>query len=269
MSGQRTSARSLAEIARRLTERDTQVLHLLADTRLATASQIERLVFTEGSPLTRARRTRRCLARLHDFGLLGRLERRIGGVRAGSAGFVYRLAAPAKRLLGCASTGWREPTFAFVDHTLAIVDLRVALEEAAHEGHIEALSVTHEPEAWRRFTGPHGERSVLRPDLFVQYATADLEHLWFIEIDRDTEHRPAIATKCHQYLAYLRSGIEQHRTGVFPQVLWSVPSQRRADHLSDLIQGLPEPATDLFVVATTNTTLATLIGETTPKGGDS
>jgi hypothetical protein len=261
----RHSEQSLVEISRQLSPRDARLLEVLGEVRLASARQIEALVFTEGSPLTRARRARRTLARLHDLGLLARLERRIGGVRAGSSGYVYRLASPGRRLLGLPVGGWREPTFAYLDHTLAVVDFHVELARQAHAGDIEELVVDHEPHCWRRFVGPHGERGVLRPDLFVSFARGAYEYPWFVEIDRDSEHRPAIATKCQQYLAYLRSGIEQQRLGVFPEVLWSVPDERRAQKLRQLIATMPDPAGQLFSVATHDSSVAALCGDlTTP-----
>ncbi len=260
----RRSARSLVEIAQGLSQRDASILELLAEVRLVSARQIEALVFVNGSPLTTSRRTRHALARLHDLGLVGRLERRIGGVRAGSSGYIYRLSFAGRRLLGLPTSGWREPSSAFLEHTLAVVDVHVALARLGQAGVVEELTIHHEPHCWRSFTGPHGQPSALKPDLFVEYAQGQYAHPWFIEIDLGTEHRPAVTTKCQQYLAYLRTGKEQHGSGVFPPVLWVVPDKRRATVLRELIARLPEPAGQLFNVATTDDYLIALSGDLTP-----
>ena len=76
---------ALRRLAQQLSERDRLVLGSLQQLRLMQATQIERLHFREGSRLTQARRARATLARLHDQGLVSRLDRRIGGVHAGSA----------------------------------------------------------------------------------------------------------------------------------------------------------------------------------------
>ena len=72
-----------------LSTRDLAILGDLARLRLLTGRLIERLHFQDGSPLTAARKSRSSLQRLYEWGLIVRLERQIGGIRAGSSGFVY------------------------------------------------------------------------------------------------------------------------------------------------------------------------------------
>ena len=59
----------------------------------------------------------------------------------------------------------------------------------------------------------------LRPDLFVRIAAGDLELRWFIEVDRGTEHLPAVMRKSTAYDRYYRGGVEQEKHGVFPRVM--------------------------------------------------
>src|SRR5437868_15248922 len=75
----------------RLGERDRQILATIARVRLATGAQLERLHFLDLPPSHRSRSRRRVLRRLVDWRVLVPLERRIGGVRAGSAGLVLAL----------------------------------------------------------------------------------------------------------------------------------------------------------------------------------
>lgn len=97
------------------------------------------------------------------------------------------------------------------------------------------LELQAEPRCWRNFTVGLGVSEVLKPDLFVSVAEGDYEHRWFIEVDRGTESARALATKCHAYEAYRRTGIEQNLHEVFPRVLWVVPSEKRARQLRALI----------------------------------
>src|ERR1700733_12717538 len=83
------SAKGAARLRERLSERDLCVIRQVAELRLMSAVQIQALHFPDdehenGAAATRARQ--RVLRRLCRDGLLIPLERRIGGVRAGSAG---------------------------------------------------------------------------------------------------------------------------------------------------------------------------------------
>lgn len=254
----RLSNRTLGELASQLSQRDRQIIELVRMLRLLSARHVEGLIITEGSALTRARRARAALARLTDLGLLARLDRRIGGARAGSSSYLYRLAAPGRRLLGLPTHGWREPGLEYVWHTLAAADLHLALGQAQQQGALEAFELEHEPTAWRRFTGLGGGDQWLRPDLFAHLLTPDYELLWFIEIDRGTESLGRIARKAEQYLAYWRSGHEQQRLGVFPRVLWIAPDERRAAAIEQAIRRLPQAAQTLTMVTTDQAALASL-----------
>ena len=99
------------------------------------AQQIQALHFPDAEhdneqAATRARQ--RVLERLTRERLLIRLDRRIGGVRAGSAGFVLALGPVGQRVLATSGPRRRsyEPTLRFVDHTLAMTQLVVDLTVA-------------------------------------------------------------------------------------------------------------------------------------------
>lgn len=255
----RVGRRELVRVAQAMSERDGQILRVVAELRIASAGQIEALVFTEGSALTRARRSRGALARLTEWGVVARLERRIGGVRAGSSSYLYRLAPAGRRLLGLpVRAGWREPGLDHLQHTLAAGDLHVALAQAAARGEIEGFEVEHEPGIWRRFTGLGGDRQWLKPDLFVTVISGDMEWIWFVEIDRGSESLRRIAAKADQYVAYWRTGQEQQRLGVFPKVAWIAPDEARATALQEALERAGEPAVALSTVTTTDRALHTL-----------
>ena len=172
-----------------------------------------------------ARACNRCLDRLVEHRVLLRLERRIGGIRAGSSSYVYALGTSAsdcepsrtEALLSGAERG------IFVDHTLAVSQLMVDVAVTSRTKVFDVLAAQAEPRAWRTFTSSGG-LTVLRPDGYLALGVGDYEHRWFVEIDRGTEHLPALLRKCRIYDAYFRSGKEQSASGVFPRVCWLMPS---------------------------------------------
>ena len=113
------SPRGLLLLREQLSGRDLAILGQVSDLRLMTARQIEAIHFplTEHDSARGAARARqRVLERLTRQGLLSRLERRIGGVRAGSAAFVYALGPTGQRVLmpDGARRRYYEPTERFL-----------------------------------------------------------------------------------------------------------------------------------------------------------
>ncbi|MFI6168929.1 replication-relaxation family protein [Nocardia sp. NPDC051052] len=214
-----------------LSDRDWAVLRSVAEHRFLSVSQIHALHFADLSSGSGLRIAQRVLVRLRELRLLGTLERRVGGVRAGSAGLVHYVDANGERLLKAESgqpvrRHLTDPSETFLKHTLAIADTHVSLAAAHREQRLELLAMQIEPTAWRQYIGIGGARLRLKPDLYAETAiSADSEYedSWFIEVDRGTESIPTLVRKCRDYEAYRRSGIEQDRSeGTFPQIVWSM-----------------------------------------------
>lgn len=257
---------ALEDLRERLSGRDMAIIGQVADLRLMTGRQIEAVHFPVGEHDTAAaaaRAARRCLERLARTNLLIRLERRIGGVRAGSRSFVYALGPVGHRVLHRdeARPRYREPSATFVDHTLAVTQLVVDLTVRSQLGGMDLLRMQAEPRCWRQFTSAAGV-TVLRPDLFVALGVGEFEHRWFCEVDRGTEHLPALLRKCRTYEAYYATGTEQRDHGVFPRGCWIVPDQRRAERLRRAIDKDSRLTDALFVVTTHDSAIATLTGAT-------
>jgi hypothetical protein len=256
---------SLAFVRAQLSERDVAVLHALASLRLMSARQIERLHFREGSALTQARRSRHTLERLYRCDLVHRLERRVGGLHAGSASFIYSLASRGQRLLELRGpNGGRrrrpnEPSIAFQDHILAVAELCVQLHEAERAGAFELLRFEAEPACWRTYVGAGGERGVLKPDAFVVAGEDEYETLSFVEVDLGTEGTSALRRKGEAYLSYVRSGTEQARSGVFPRTVFLVPDERRAEMVRRALRPIAR-ADELFVIGLDSDAVAVLSG---------
>jgi hypothetical protein len=239
------------------------IVRQVGELRLMTGKQIGVVHFPSdehSSALAAARARGRELARLTRHRLLMRLERRIGGVRAGSSSHIYALGPVGQRVLALngARRRFREPSAIFVDHTLAVSQLAVDLTLAQRAGYAEILKLQAEPDCWRTYSGVAG-RVLLRPDMAVTLGVDEYEVAYFAEIDRSTEHLPALLRKCHAYEAYYRSGYEQTEHGVFPRVLWIVPEEVRANRLNQALERDRQLTKGLFLVTTTAQALDTLL----------
>lgn len=231
-----TKAR-LATIRGRLSERDLAVLSSLRQFRLATTEQLRLLHFADHASLASGGRvTRRVLGRLALQQLVLRLERRVGGLKAGSAGQIYALSPIGYRVLGerTRKRSW-EPSRHHVEHTLAITDLAVRLRVAERLGAFSVEQLQTEPACWRSPAGIGSPKQVLKPDLHLVVVDQTTELSWFIEVDLATESTPVIQDKLATYSAYWRTRAEQQRQGVFPKVLWIAPTIERCDQIAAAI----------------------------------
>ncbi len=236
---------------RQLSERELAIVDFVGQFRLLDGGQLQRLVFPDGTVVGSRRRTQGCLKRLVDERYLHRLDRRVGGVRAGSSSFCYTLGSRGLRLIEPATSRPRrlsEPGLSFVAHHLAVAEVYVQLREAERAGELEVLEYETEPECWRTLTKPFGGSDWLKPDLFVALGVGEFELRWFIEVDLATESLRRVDRACDRYIAYYRSGIEQADQGVFPRVAWLTPSARRAAGIEGVIAKRPPEERQLFVV---------------------
>jgi hypothetical protein len=250
MSGQGRVIR----LRERLSERELAVLASLGNLRLLTGEQIARLHVPGPHAVTQGRKARAMMARLVELEAVVRLRRRVGGVRAGSAGFTYALSGHGQAVLDLTQPGSRrhrrvvETKPAFANHRLAVSGLYVELVERCRDGHADLVTFVAEPACWRRFPGPAGAAVTLKADAFCELGVGAYETSSFIEVDLDTEHLPTIARKLEIYVAYWRSGTEQRASGVFPRVWWLAPAVARCDDISAQIRRLPAEAQTLFAV---------------------
>lgn len=265
MSDRTRRARGLDVLRDGLSGRDIAIVGQVADLRLMTGRQIEMIHFPptdHENVAAAARACRRSLERLHREGLVVRLERRIGGARAGSRSFIYALGPVGHRLLALSSPRprFREPTAMFADHTLAVTQLVVDIALTTRTTTTDLLVCQPEPRCWRPFSLA-GTMTILRPDLFVALGVGDFEHRWFCEVDRGTEHLPALIRKCRLYQQYYATGKEQGLHGVFGRVCWIVPTTARADKLRAAIDADRRLTDDLFTITTTELAVPVLRGE--------
>lgn len=273
-----SGADRLVALGRGISERDQAVVKTVARLRLVSGRQLERLFFTESpSPSSGARLARLALARLVKRGLLARLERRVGGVRAGSSGHIYTATPDGQRLvaywkgegIGRPRTVY-EPGAAYVAHTLASSEVFIDLREAERAGRLGVLDHQAEPRCWRNYIGLGGRAMTLRPDSYLRVAVGEFEESAFIEVDRGTVGRLALRRKHESYLAYYRSGREQADQGVMPRVIWLANDEARVRLLAEIAAEFSRDGQRLFVAATADQLIDVLCGgdaETTASVG--
>lgn len=251
------SGRDVAALLLRLSKRDTGILDHLRAHRVLTTAMIRRLHFARGHATLGAASgaTMRVLTRLEELGLVKRLGRSIGGVRAGSSGISWQLGATGERLLRTMHgetkrRRYMEPSHLFVAHTLAVSELAVQLRELTSENTIELLRIEPEPLNWRSFMGPQGAVEWLKPDLYAITASGDFEDHWLLEADLNTEHPGVVVRKAKTYQRYAATGAHQARHGLFPAVVWVVPDPARQSALTAALTADKSIQPGLFRVVT-------------------
>ena len=252
-----------------LTDRDYELLRNVEKFRLLSTKHIARLHFNpiHPTPTASARACIRTLSRLRDALVLKALERRIGGARAGSVGFVWYVGPAGERILQSLDPpvisgrrNYREPSRHFVEHTLAISELAVRTIAAGRQGYLEVLKVQAEPASWQQSFSRFGTALTLKPDLRLVIASDDYEHHWFIEVDMASEHMPVIMRQCAAYEAFRAAGRYQATHGLFPVVLWVVPGSARAEAIRAAVAATTGLDPALFRVCTTGEYLGVVAG---------
>jgi Replication-relaxation len=246
----RVSTAELFRVAADLSERERELVMTVAKLRLASHTQLACLLddgSSTASAPSRARLARRTLLRLSELGLLARLTRRVGGVRAGSRGYCYYLGPAGQRLTafwegrGLVRGRFRpEPGAAYVRHRLSVSELYVRMVLPDRVGRLELLSFEVEPDCWRQYLDGYGGRVTLKPDAFVRVGVGAFEESSFVEVDLGSESRTVLSRKVCAHLDYFASGIEQAQTGVFPRVLILANSAARCAAVAGILERLPE-----------------------------
>lgn len=248
-SSGRVASAHVERLRHALSERDWAVIRDVARLRLVTGAQLERLHFAELTSASGLVVRRRVLGRLIQARVLATLPRRIGGVRAGSAGQVYHLDTAGQRLLSLEVRARRidPPGERYVRHALAVSELYVALTERTRTGVMRLDRYEAEPFCW----WPDGRGGHLKPDAYVLVSNDKHHDHWWIEVDLATEHLPALKRKISAYVDFFRLG-QLGPEKIMPWVLVSVPDIERCSQLVRLIRQLPHRADELFTVAVHN-----------------
>jgi hypothetical protein len=246
----RVTATYVADLATQLSVRDIGILRDLARVRVLTGNQLERLHFHDLATANRDRARRRILNRLIAWHVVATLARRVGGVRAGSAGLVYSLDTAGQRVLRLLDREdellvrrpWTPGTL-FLNHTLAVAELYVGLRAAEQADRLELSEFLAEPASWHYTTS----LGTLKPDAYALLAYHDIEDAWWLEVDQGTESRNTLRRKLNLYLLAAQAGVTGPH-GVLPRVLVVVPDEKRAASIREIILNLGPAAARLISV---------------------
>lgn len=249
----RITTAHLAALADQLSDRDRAILTDLEHTRVLTGAQLQRLHFESINQDSRARDRRRVLTRLTNLDLVSTLDRRIGGIRAGSGGHIYTLTPAGQRLLTVHRGQQpparlrrpRTPGTPFLTHALAISEIYVTLIEASRNHDFHVFTFHTEPTCWH----PAGNGRYLHPDAYTVLATATHQDCWWLEIDQATESLPRIKRKCRSYLNFLTHG-GVGPDGVPPRILFTAPDATRSSNIQKVITKLSSEIDQLICVST-------------------
>ena len=233
-----------------------RLLALVAAHRFATTTQLARLTAPEyASPASALRQTQRHLASLAQQRLLTSLERRVGGWQGGSAVTIWAATTRGHRLVAtdegeevARRQRPREVSTTFLDHLLAITEVRTSIEEAARQEADTEATVALEPDCWRTALSPSGQVQVLRPDLAVTITSRAYEDRYLVEVDRATENPGRVIATCWRYQEHQATSAQVSDGGVFPLVVWLVPTDRRRHRLERAIAHSTGLLRDLFRV---------------------
>ena len=231
-----------------------RLLALVAAHRFATTTQLARLTAPEyASSASALRQTQRHLASLAQQRLLTSLERRVGGWQGGSAVTIWAATTRGHRRVA-ADEGEeevprrqrpREVSTTFLDHLLAITEVRTGIEEAVRQETDTEAAVALEPDCWRTALSPSGQVQVLRPDLAVTITSPAYEDRYLMEVDRATENPGRVIATCWRYQEHQAQASDGD---VFPLVVWLVPTDRRRHRLERAIAHSTGLLRDLFRV---------------------
>jgi hypothetical protein len=263
------TAKRLALLEEALTPRERAIIDTLDRLRVATTEHLRRLHFADLTQHSAARQAPKLLARLAEQQIVTKLERQLGGVRAGSKAAVWSLDRAGQYLApsSCGPAGGYQrrrpwtPSLSFLAHRLAVSACFVDLTERCRDGVADLLDFEAEPLSWRRYASAYGGPSTLKPDAFVRLASGDFERGAFVEIDRATEARSTLTGKLRAYRQYWETGREQERRGYFPRVVFAVPDETRKALLVDLFASQPEETWPLWQVVLAAELPGALIGE--------
>lgn len=194
-----------------LTERDREIIKAVHENRFLRRDQIERLFFST----TAAANARLLMLYQHRF-----LDRLYLPVELGSSQAVYALDREGAALIAheehlhLSQVRWKRKhnriEFFFLEHTVAVAELHVALELSARGRDDVALT------EWRRegfltrekLSDPEDDERhlIVAPDAFFSLAVPGGSIYFFVEVDLGTETLERFRRKVRAYQEYYRGG---------------------------------------------------------------
>lgn len=103
-----------------------------------------------------------------------------------------------------------------------------------------------------------GAQRILKLDLMITTSSATYDDHWYVEVDLGNESLPVLLRKCTAYDDYRRTGRAQAEHGIFPQVLWVLPSLVRVARLQSAIATASALSSRMFVCTAGDPLIETL-----------
>ncbi len=207
----------------RLTPRDVRLIETLQRYRVLRRDQVQQLLFPSKNTANQRLRL------LHQHGYLARRRLPVE-YGQGSGQALYLLAGRGAALLAerrgvdLAEIGWRRShnhvSSPFLEHTLMVNDLRLAIELGARQRRDTLETWLREEElkvrpdrVWIEAQPGQRRRVALVPDAYFRLIAGRQRASFFLEADRATEAQGRWTHKVRAYLAYVRSGAYLRRYG--------------------------------------------------------
>jgi hypothetical protein len=250
------------QIALNITEREWLVIETLNRFRMATGEQIQRLHFAHLHGKDSARKARiNTLKRLRDARVVMSFPRRIAGHSRGSVPHIWALDKVGWRLIRQRSglpEGERfrrphRPGMLLEMHVIAVAEFYVRVVEASRRDAFTIAEFAAEPACWWR----DSSGMLLKPDAYLALRGPGYIDHWWIEVDLDTEHMPAIERQISAYLAFARRG-EPGPNDSLPGVLFVAKTPKRCVELKRTVSRIGPVAEDYITVTTMDAATAVL-----------
>jgi len=207
----------------RLTPRDIALVDAIYRYRVLRRDQAQQLFFPSKNTANQR------LKLLHQHGFLARRRLPVEyGQGSGQALYLLggRGAGLVATQLGVDVTeiGWRRThnhvSSPFLEHTLMVNDVRLAVEAAASQQGYQIETWLREEElkvapdrVWVEIQARQRRRIAIVPDAYFRLSTVGRRACFFLEADRATETQGRWAQKIRAYLAYVHSGAYLRRYG--------------------------------------------------------
>lgn len=231
-----------------LTERDRQIVEMVYQCRVLRQDQIHGLFFGASKAASQRR-----LALLYHHGFLTRLFLTVRASYLLSPA-LYMLDKRGAELLrserGYDDITWTSKTLdvgqQFLEHTLAINDVRVAITLACRSAGYALVEWRSEADLKGKYDRVgiqqrDGSKETLSliPDSFFVIQTPRGKAPFFLEMDRGTETTSRFQTKIRAYQAYVQSGMYEQRYGYKSvRILTVVLSEKRLESLKNVTEAV-------------------------------
>jgi hypothetical protein len=130
-------------------------------------------------------------------------------------------------------------------------EIDVRFTETSRTSGLDIVRIETEPVNWQRYLSPGGSAQWLKPDLYAITAVGDFEDHRYIQEPTSTPNTcPRSSARAPPTRPTSSAVATQARHGVFPIVIWVVPTTARAESIRQAVIGQVGLTAELFRVCT-------------------